>query len=457
MSAGRHDRHPPGLARRLLRLLVGHGQREDVDETLDTLYRERADREGVAAARGWYRRQVLGFALRWRAFDRGRGGGGTMETWTRDLKLAVRSLIRAPGFTAVAVLTLALGIGANTAIFSVIEGSLLRPLPYDHPDRLVWLADGHPSFGGFGTNQSVPNLMDLRAGSKLMSASAIYRVLPGNLAAEGEAVRVPILFTSSDMLGVLGVAPRLGSDLLPADDDVGAEPAALLTDGLWRTYYGADPGVVGRTAIVDARPVRIVGVLPAGFSFPEDPALVMALRHVGADLRRGSRGYNGVARLAEGADVQSLTAELQGIFSGLAEAYPDANEGWFTLARPLRDVVVGRNSHSLLLLGGAVVLVLLIACVNVANLLLVRAERRHRELAVRYSLGARPSSLVSLFVTEGLVLAFVGGALGVAVGVLEASISCSPSTAMRSRGPERSVWTGAVLAVTLATTLGVGS
>ena len=336
-----------------------------------------------------------------------------MEGWGREWRLAVRSLSRAPGFTTVAVLTLALGIGANTAIFSVIHGSLLRPLPYADPDGLVRLTDAHPSFGGTGVDASLPNLIDLRAGSRLMSASAMYRVISGNLAAEETADRIPILYASSEMLGVLGLPPRLGRDLGPDDDRADAEPVALLGDALWRSRFGADPGVIGRTTTIDARPVRIVGVLPGGFSFPGNPQLLMPLQHVGAELRRGSRSYFGIARLAEGADLAGLRSELQGIFERLVEAYPEDNEGFSTSAEPLAEHVVGRNRRSLLLLGGAVALVLLIACVNVANLLLVRAETRQRELAVRYSLGARRSGLLSMFLGEGLVLALTGGGLGV--------------------------------------------
>ncbi len=445
---------PPRLARWILGTLVG-SRRAEVDPALETLFRERVERDGVRPARRWYRRQVIGFAVRWRAFDRGGGGMGSMESWSRDLRLAVRSLARAPGFTAVAVLTLALGIGANTAIFSVIHGSLLAPLPYDHPEGLVWLSDGHPSFGSPRANQSIPNFLDLRAGSHRMRSAAAYRVLDGNLATDAEAARVPILFTSSEMLGVLGVAPRLGRDLLPADDDAGAEPAALLTDGLWRSRYGADPAVVGTTTTVDARPVRIVGVLPASFSFPGRPQLLMALQYVGSDPSRGSRGYFGIGRLAEGADVVSLRAELQGIFDGLVTAYPEANKDWYTWATPLREMIVGRNRHSLVLLGGAVVLVLLIACVNVANLLLVRAERRHRELAVRYSLGARRSRLVSLFLGEGLVLAAAGGALGVVAAYWGVDLLTALYGDMLARA-DRIGLDGTVLGFTLATTLLVG-
>jgi len=337
-----------------------------------------------------------------------------MDGWMRDVKLAARFLIRVPGLSTIAILTLALGIGANTAIFSVIRGSLLRPLPYADPDGLVWLSDGHPNFGGTGLNQSIPNFMDIRDQSRLMSSAAVYRVLSGNLATDLDAERIQVLYTSSEMLGVLGVPPARGRDLLPADDDVDAEPVAILSDALWHSHFGADPGVLGQTTVLNARPARIVGILSPGFSFPGDPQLVTPIRHVGANPNRGSRGYFGIARLAEGADVASLRTELNGIFDRLREAYPDANEDAYTWAEPLRDYAVGRNKNSLLLLSGAVALVLLIACVNVANLLLVRAETRQRELAVRFSLGARRSGLLLQFVSEGLVLSLAGGVLGVA-------------------------------------------
>ncbi|HKJ02927.1 MAG TPA: ABC transporter permease, partial [Longimicrobiales bacterium] len=406
---------PPGLARWLLGRLTARERSDDIEAGLADLFRERAERDGAPAARRWYWRQVVGFGVRWTQLRESGGTGegrGGMEAWTRDVRLAVRSLTRAPGLAAVAILTLALGIGANTAIFSVIRGSLLRPLPYTDPDGLVWLSDGHPNFGGTGLNESIPNLMDLRDASSLLRSVAMYRVLSGNLATDVEAERIPVLYTSSEMLGVLGVAPALGRDLLPSDDDVDAEAAALLTDALWRSHFGADPRVVGRTTVLNARTTRIAGVLPAGFTFPGDPQLVVALQHVGADLRRGSRGYFGIGRLAEGATLSALRTELDGIFTRLEQEYPGPNEDYYTWAEPLRDFAVGRNQRSLFLLGGAVALILLIACVNVANLLLVRAETRQRELAVRFSLGASRGALLPQFLGEGLILSVAGGVIG---------------------------------------------
>ena len=423
MNRHRRPGHPT-IALRILDLILGRLRADQIIGDLTALYAVRLERDGSLSARLWLWRQVLGFALRWRSLRQmplqptarvtgGRRRMAIVEVWIRDLRLALRSLRRQPGFAALSIVILALGIGANTAIFSVIHGSLLRPLPYFEPDRLVWLSDGHPNFGGAGADQSVPNQLDLRAASRLMQSSAIYRIASGNLTTADQPERVRVLYTSSEMLSVLGVVPHLGRDLLPSDDIAGTEPVAILTDDIWRTRFGADPSIVGRTTTIDARPVTIVGVAPAGFSFPREPDIVMALQHEGAEFSRGSRSFFAIGRLAAGAEVETLRQELQGIFAGLAEAYPNANEDWFTWAEPLRDYAVGRNERSLFLLGGAVALVLIIACVNVANLLLVRAETWQREFAVRYSLGARRAGLLSHFLSEGLVLSLLGGSLGV--------------------------------------------
>ncbi len=464
----------PGLARRLLTLLVGRTRAARIEPSLDELFDVRAARDGKGSARRWYWRQVFGFGLRRRALSArsideiapGPHGAGSnhqrphrgplrREAWLRDARLAARSLIRQPGFAALAIMTLALGIGANTAIFSVLYGSLLHPLPYAEPDRLVWLSDGHGDFGGGGANQSVPNLLDLQAGSKLMESSVIYKIRSGNLTTAEDPERVRILYASAGVLGLLGLPPQLGRDLAPEDDRYGGEAVAILTDQLWRSRFGSDPTVVGRTTVVDARPVLIAGVAPAEFMFPGRPELLMALQHEGATLRRGNRGHYGLGRLAPGAELEALRAELQGIFAGLVEQYPEANEGFFTWAEPLRDYAVARNERSLLLTAGAAALVLLIACVNVANLMLVRAETRQREFAVRYSLGATRAGLLSLFLSEGLILALLGGALGVAAAYWGIDLLVALYGGALQRADEIEL-NGTVLGFSLAISLFVG-
>jgi putative ABC transport system permease protein len=376
----------------------------------------------VETARGVGRSKTIGHQAASAAYKYSAGPDGRglmMEGWIRDTKLAVRSLAKRPGFASLAIVTLALGIGANTAIFSVIHGSLLRPLPYATPDRLVWTSDTHTSFtGGGGADQSLPNLLDLRAASTLMESAAIYTFASANLATADRPERVRVLFTTSEMLGVLGVPPRLGRDLLPGDEVFGVPPVAILTDELWRNRFGADPGVIGQTTMIDSAPVEIVGVAAPSFTFPYNRQLILPLQHVGQDPSRGNRNYHAVGRLAPGAEMDGLQDELSAIFAGLVETYPGPNENWSTLVEPLRDWAVGRNQQSFFLLAGAVTLVLLIACVNVANLLLVRAETRQRELAVRYAMGAGRSGLIPHFLSEGLVLSLLGGILGCGVAYL---------------------------------------
>ncbi len=422
----------PGIARRVLILVTGRVHAAHAERSLAELFHMRTQRDGSLSARLWYWRQVLGFGRQRRSLNlaraeeiaaglhggavaRGAAGPLSPEAWWRDLRLAVRSLRRQPGFAALAIATLALGIGANTAIFSVLHGSLLRPLPYAEPERLVWMSDWHGDFEGAGTNQSVPNLVDLQAGTELLESMAIYKVRSGNLTTAEQPERVRIMYASSGLFRTLGIPLQLGRDLAVEDDQFGGETVAILTDELWRTRFGADPSIVGQTTELDARPVLIAGIASPRFQFRGNPQIVMALQHVGADHEmRGNRGHFSIGRMIPGADLEALQAELQGIYAGLVDQYPDANEGWSTWAEPLRDYAVGRNARSLQLMSGAVALVLLIACVNVANLMLVRAETRQREFALRYSLGATRAGLVPLFLSEGLVLALAGGVAGIA-------------------------------------------
>jgi predicted permease len=297
--------------------------------------------------------------------------------------------------------------------------------------------------------------MDLRAESRLLVASAIYTNGNSNVATAERPERVRVLRTSSEMLGVLGVTPRIGRDFLPEDDLADAPRVAMLTDEVWRGRFGGDLGIVGRTTTVDAEPVEVIGVIPPGITLPGAPEILVPLQHVGAELHRGSRAYNAVGRLAEGAELAALREELQGIFDRLVEEYPGPNEGWFTWADPLRDFITGRNRRSLYLLAGGVALVLLIACVNVANLLIVRTEGRHREFAVRYALGAGRAGLVPHFLSEGLVLSLLGGAVGTvaAYGGVDLLVSLYGSSLQRA---DQISLNGTALGFSLVMSLGVG-
>jgi len=379
----------------------------------------------------------------------------TADSWIREMKLAARTLARQPGFALLAIGTLGLGIGANTAIFSVIEGTLLRPLPYPEPDRLVWLSDGHPDLAPSGIDQSFPNLLDLKAGSKLLESMAPYTYRSVNMATEERPERVLALVATSDFLDVLGTPPIMGRDLLPEDDVDGASRVAVLTYESWRSRFGGDRDIIGRTITVDAAPAEIVGVMQPGFVFRGDPELLVPLQHIGADIPRGWRNYNAVGRMAPGADLQGLRTELQGIFAGLVEAYPRPNENWHTWADPLETFIVGRNAGSLLLFGAAVGLVLLIACVNVANLLIVRADARRRDFAVRCAMGAERSALIPHFLGEGLVLSLVGGAVGLVLARLGVDALLALFGGSLTRARDIGV-DGAALGFGLSTSLVVG-
>ena len=392
--------------------------RNELNSHLQMATQDRADRgEDPARARQHARRE-LGNDTLIRETTRDQWGSRWLETLLQDLRYALRMLRKSRGFTAIAILTLALGIGANAAIFSVVYAALLRPLPYFHADRLLALSEIRHAEDTDWDN-SYPDYQDWMKHSKTFQALAAFNsdefVFRG-----GDTPQ--ILFgaeASTNFFSTLGVKPILGHDF-PSDESIAAkEPrVALLTYGFWRRQFGGDPNVVGRGIQLDDASVTIVGVLPSNFEFaPTGNAQLWVPLHLGGDLkdlaqRRSLRWLRVVGRLSAGVSIVRARAEMEAINTRLANAYPQANAQIQIRMEPLRDRIIGQVQPLLLILFGAVGFVLLIACANVANLTIVRAAARRREFAIRAALGAGFSRIVSQLLTESLILAIAGGALG---------------------------------------------
>ena len=335
-----------------------------------------------------------------------------METASQDLRHAVRRLLKNPGFTGVALLTLALGIGANTAIFSVINGILLQPLPYPAPDRLVGIF--HLSEGSRAT-MSGPNFHDVKAMSQTLADAAAFTRSRMILTGRGEPVRLDGAEVTGSLFSVLGVEPMLGRTLGPDDNKAGGNRnIVVLSHGVWQQRFGSDPGIVGKKITLDGVATEIVGVMPRGFSYPAGRAFWKPLEF-NENFVSGQRGawyLSVVGRTRPEVPPERVASEVTLIGKQLAAKYPDSNHGLDFTAVPLLEAMVGGVRRALLILLGAVAFVLLIACVNVANLLLARAAARESEMAVRTALGAGRGRLVRQLLTESVMLSVAGGGLG---------------------------------------------
>jgi predicted permease len=344
--------------------------------------------------------------------------GAWLDSLLQDLRYGARMLRKNPGFTAITVLTLALGIGANTAIFSVVNAVLLRPLPYTNPQQLIMIKESSQRVGVHSL--SYPDFLDWRTQSRTVAQMALLNNRAFNLSGVAQPENIEGYAVSPNCLSLLGVRPFLGRDFVPSEEAPGTAPVVMLSYPLWQSHLGADPDAIGKTITLDGRSFTIIGVLPPNFRLDDKTDAIAPIGVWAADMMdRGDRGDMEVlGRLAPGSTFQQTRAELDTIAINLQKAYPVLNAGVGISVTTVRDQLVGDTRPAILVLFGAVVFVLLIACVNVANLFLVRGAARSKEIAIRQACGASRSRLVRQMLTESFLLAAVGGALGILVGAL---------------------------------------
>ncbi|MEP7340147.1 MAG: ABC transporter permease, partial [Acidobacteriota bacterium] len=343
-----------------------------------------------------------------------------MQTLWQDLRYGARMLLKNPGFTIVAITTLAIGIGANTAIFSVVNGVLLKPLPYRAPEQLIRLFESSQSQPRFPMAQG--NFQDYREQNSTLSGLALYTRQDVELSQDNKPEQLAALGVTAGFFDLLGVQPLLGREFRREDELPNNGSVVILSHALWQRRFNSDAGIVGKAVTLSGRPFTVVGVMPPG------------VQHVGGDYRsmphgetvdvwgplelppqasRGSHFCNAIGRLKPGVSVDQAAADLNVIAGRLAQQFPNTNNNWRIAIKPLHEEIVGRSQTTLLVLFGAVFFVLLIACVNVANLLLARATAREREMAVRSAVGAGRGRIVRQLLTESLLLAAVSSAAGI--------------------------------------------
>ena len=345
-----------------------------------------------------------------------------------DIRYGLRQLIKHPAFSIIAILTLALGIGANTAIFSVVNAVLLKPLPFPEPDQLiaVGMTDTRQKGQTDLNSLSYPDFFDFRDQNRTLASSSVYRDQSFALTSEEEATSVHGAKVSAEFFDVLGIKPKMGRAFVRDDEQGGGGPGGfkvIISDEFWKKHFGADPNVIGNTVTLDRRPHAVIGVMPAGFQFPIQNDPIDFYVSIAEDAtnpdgsqpqtkQRGSHSLEAVARMKSGATVAQANSDLSTIAEVLAKQYPDSNTHFGVLAKPLREDMIGDVRTALYILFGAVVCVLLIANANVANLLLARASARGKEIALRAAMGASRGRIIRQLLTESVLLAGLGGLFG---------------------------------------------
>jgi putative ABC transport system permease protein len=362
-----------------------------------------------------------------------------METLIQDLRFGIRLLLRNPGFSAVAILALALGIGANTAIFSVVDAVLFRPLPFERPEGLVAVWERDLKKGGDHDSVMAANYLDWKSRGQLFEAMSAHTGGSVNLTGLAEPERIRAARVSADIFTLLGIRPIVGRVLFPDEDQPGHQRVVVISGRLWKSHFGNDPEVVGRSITLNNQDYQIVGVMPADFSLPlnEEAQIWTPLVFTPEELTlRNSHYLNVLGRLKPGISMEQANVEMSEIAAQLQQEYPKTNEGTGAAVFSLHSEVVGDVRTPLLIFFGAVAFILLIACANVANLMLARAAARQREIAVRIALGASRWRLVRQMLAESVVLALVGGAAGLLLalwGIESLSATAQQMSAPRAR------------------------